>query len=132
MSDDDTVRFQATPGVWSAPAPPARAVRHAYPLAVRNHGLGTAIGLLMRSLPYAIARFGILLACTVACMIWLVVTLGGAAWLGTHVASAFGVAWFVVCAVGVGWFWFAVLRYALHLVECGHVAVLTELITRGQ
>jgi uncharacterized membrane protein YhaH (DUF805 family) len=38
----------------------------------------------------------------------------------------------VLCVVGVGWFWGTVLRYALHLLACGHVAVLTELIVRGQ
>ncbi len=133
MSDDETIRFVPNQGrsPWSATAPLA-AVRHTYPLAVRDHGLGTAISLLMQSLPYAIARFGILLACTVACIVWLVITFGGAAWLGTHIAGAFGVVWFVVCAVGVGWFWGAVLRYLLHLLACGHVAVLTDLITRGQ
>jgi hypothetical protein len=107
-------------------------VRHSYALSVRDHGLATAIGLLGRSLPYALARFGILLAYSFACIVWIVVAFGGAAWLGDHVAAAFGVAWFVVCAVGIGWFWGTVLRYALHLLACGHVAVLTELITRGQ
>ena len=86
----------------------------------------------MQSLPYALARFAILLGYTVACIVWLVVTFGGAAWLGTHIAGAFGVAWFVVCVVGIGWFWGAVLRYLLHLLACGHVAVLTDLITHGR
>ncbi len=121
--------FVPNPSAWTqAPAP----VRHAYGLVVRDHGLGTAFGLLMRSLPYALARFGILMAWSVACIIWIVVAFGGAAWLSTHVAQAFGVVWLIVCIVGVGWFWGAVLRYALHLLACGHVAVLTELITRGQ
>ena len=40
--------------------------------------------------------------------------------------------WLVACVVGVGWFWGAILRYVLHLLACGHVAVLTELITRGR
>jgi hypothetical protein len=135
MSDDDTVRFVPNAGAWSATpaAPPAFApVRHGYALAVRDHGLGSAISLLMQSLPYALARFAILLGYTVACIIWLVIAIGGAAWLGTHIAGAFGVAWFVACAVGIGWFWGAMLRYLLHLLACGHVAVLTELITSGQ
>jgi hypothetical protein len=126
---DERAGAVPNPSVWSR-VPPS--VRHSYGLAVRDHGLGTAIGLLMQSLPYAAARFGILLAWTVACIIWMVVTFGGAAWLGTHIAGAFGVVWFIACAVGIGWFWGAVLRYALHLLACGHVAVLTELITKGQ
>jgi hypothetical protein len=137
MSDDDTARFVPNQGAWSGttatPPPTAFApVRHSYPLAVRDHGIGTAISLLMRSLPYALARFGILLGYTVACIVWLVITFGGAAWLSTHIAGAFGVVWFVLCVVGIGWFWGAVLRYLLHLLACGHVAVLTDLITRGQ
>jgi len=74
-------------------------VRHVYPLAVRDHGSATAFGLLMRSLPYALARFVVLLISAIACIIWAVVAFGGAAWLGTRVASAFGVVWLVVCVV---------------------------------
>lgn len=47
-------------------------------------------------------------------------------------ASAFAIAWLALCVVGVGWFWGTVLRYTLHLLTCGHVAVLTELITKGK
>src|SRR5471030_2556608 len=90
------------PNIWTH-VPPA--VRHSYGLSVRDHGLATAIGLLSKSSPYAFARFGILLAYVVACIIWIVIAFGGAAWLGSHVAGAFGVMWFVLCVVGVGWFW---------------------------
>ena len=137
MSDDNANRFVPNPGAWSTPSATAfqsafAPVRHSYPLAVRNHGLGTAISLLMQSLPYALARFAIQFGYTVACIVWLVITLGGAVWLATHTANAFGLVWFVICVVGIGWFWGAVLRYLLHLLACGHVAVLTDLITRGQ
>ena len=123
MEDDETVIM----GPRGAPQ-----VRHAYPLAVRDHGVAAAFALLMQSLPYAVARFGILLAYSVACIIGLVVAFGGAAWLGNHIASAFGFIWLVGCLASVGWFWATVLRYVLHLLACGHVAVLTELITKGQ
>jgi hypothetical protein len=129
MPSDDTIRVPAGAGVWTAGAAPA--VRHAYPLAVRDHGLATAVSLLMQSLPYALARFGILLGYSIACIVWIVIAFGGAAWLGSHIAGAFGFIWLLGCIVGVGWFWGAVLRYALHLLACGHVAVLTELITKG-
>jgi hypothetical protein len=131
MSDDNTMRPAPGSG-WGTPTPPPAAVRHSYPLAVRDHGLATAIALLIQSLPYALARFGILLAYAVACIIWIVITVGGAAWLSKHIAGIFGVIWLLGCLVGVGWFWGAVLRYVLHLLSCGHVAVLTELITRGK
>jgi hypothetical protein len=111
---------------------PQQPVRSVYPLKVRDHSLGVAAGLLIRSLPYALARFAIQIAFTVAIIIWMVVAFGGAAWLGGHIAGAFGVVWLIVCLVGVGWFWGTVARYLLHLIACGHVAVLTELITHGQ
>jgi hypothetical protein len=120
------------PSGWGTPVPPPPLVRHSYGLTVRDHGLATAVSLLMRSLPYALARFGILLAYSVACIVWIVIAFGGAAWLSKHIAGVFGFVWLLGCLVGVGWFWGAVLRYALHLLACGHVAVLTELITRGQ
>jgi hypothetical protein len=119
---------RAAPGAFGAGA----GVRHAYPLAVRDHGLATAFGLLLRSLPYALARLGLLLAYTIGCIVWLVVAIGGGAWLGAHIAEAFGGIWIILCLVGIGWFWATVLRYTLHLVACGHVAVLTELITHGK
>jgi hypothetical protein len=134
MPSDQPPPNAPPPSVWTtAPAaPPAASIPHSYPLVVRDHGLVTAFGLLMQSLPYALARCGILLAYSLGGIIWLVITFGGAAWLSTHIANAFGVVWFILCVVGIGWFWGAVLRYLLHLIACGHVAVLTELITRGQ
>ena len=136
MPDDETIGHVPNASAWAAapiPGPaPLHAVRHAYGLAVHDHGLATAMSLMVRSWPYALARFGILLACAVACIIWIVVAFGGAAWLGHHIAGAFGLIWLVLCVAGIGWFWGAVLRYALHLIACGHVAVLTELVTRGE
>jgi hypothetical protein len=107
-------------------------IPHHYPLAFRNSGLMASIGLLLRSLPYAIMRFAVLLSFSVACIVWIVIAVGGAVWAGAHIAGVFGFAWFVSCAVVAGWFWTAILRYTLHLIECGHVAVLTELIVHGK
>lgn len=106
-------------------------IPHHYPLAVRNSGLMASVGLLLRSLPYAFVRFAVLLAFSVACIVWIVVMIGGAVWAGTHIAGIFGLVWFVSCAIMAGWFWTAILRYMLHLIECGHVAILTDLIVHG-
>jgi hypothetical protein len=100
-------------------------------LAVRNHSLSTAFSLLMQSLPYALARFGILIAASFICIVYAIITIGGAAWLGTHIAQAFGWVWFIGCASAAFWAWTTLLRYGFHLLACGHVAVLTELIVRG-
>ena len=108
------------------------AIPHSYPLAVRGAGLGTAISLMLRSLPYALMRFGVLLIYSLATIVWLAAMAGGAAWLGAHVASAFSLVWVIGCLAVGGGVWTLLLRYALHLIECGHVAVLTELITHGK
>ena len=113
------------PGV--VPLPPPRV----YPLAVRDASMSTAIGLVVRTMPYALARFAVLLAVSIAVIVWLVVMIGGAAWLGTHIASVFGWVWAIGCLLLAGFIWSTLLRYLLHLIECGHVAVLTELITKG-
>jgi hypothetical protein len=107
-------------------------IPHHYPLAVRDSSFTASIGLLARSLPYALMRFAVLLAFSVACIVWIVITIGGSVWAAAHIAGVFGFAWFISCAIVAGWFWTAILRYLLHLIECGHVAVLTELIVHGR
>ena len=130
MSDPGFEPTHPAPG--SAWGPAVAPVRHGYPLATRNASLSAAIALMSQSLPYAAARFGVLLAASIIAIIWLAVMIGGGAWLGAHIASVFGWVW------GIGWLlcgsfvWGTILRYALHLIECGHVAVLTDLITKGR
>jgi hypothetical protein len=108
------------------------AIVPSYPLAVRSYSLFSAFGLLLRTLPYALARFAVLMTFSLASIIWVIVTLGGSFWLGAHVAPAFGWVWFLSGAFLAGWFWIASLRYFLHLIDCGHVAVLTQLIVQGR
>ena len=120
---------------WVTPATPAMtaaAVRHAYPLAVRNPSLATAIGLVIQSLPYAIMRFAVLMTASIVVLIWAAITIGGAVFLGTHIAHIFGWIWGITGFLCASFIWGTIVRYALHLIECGHVAVLTELITRGK
>lgn len=125
---DDTDRT----GDRSAESSDGRGIPHSYPLVAHDHGLATALGLLIKTLPYALARWGVLMGSAVACGGWIVAGAGGAAWLGTHVSMAFGVCWLVGALLIGGWIWGGALRYVLHLVACGHVAVLTELITQGR
>ncbi len=121
-----------TPSSWSSPAAPPPRMPHSYTLAVRDASMTTAVGLVMRTLPYALMRFVVLLAVSIAVIVWLVVMIGGAAWLGEHIATVFGWVWAIGCLAVAGFVWSTLLRYLLHLIECGHVAVLTELITKGQ
>jgi hypothetical protein len=56
---------------------PAPAIRHSYPLAIQDAGLGTAFGLLMRTLPFLLVRLGILVAFTfLGLAVWAVALLG--------------------------------------------------------
>ena len=127
MSSD--VSFFATSGGHSHPY---QSVRHSYPLAVRDAGLATAASLVARTLPYALARLGLLLAFAIGTILWAGITFGGAAWLEARVAGPIAAVWLVAGLAAFGFAWFTVLRYVLHLVACGHVAVLTDLIVHGR
>jgi hypothetical protein len=110
---------------------PDAPVRHSYPLAVTQAGFGTAISLVMRTLPYALLRFGILVAFTLATVAWFAITFGGAALLGAKVHPWIGIGWLIAGLGTYGYLWWFIVRYALYLIKAGHVAVLTELITKG-
>jgi hypothetical protein len=110
---------------------PEAAVRHSYPLAVEQPGFGTALSLLTRTLPYALVRFGILVGFTLATVFWFVITFGGASFLAAKVHPWIGIGWLIAGIGGYGYLWWFVVRYALYLIQAGHVAVLTELVTTG-
>ena len=112
--------------------PPLPPVRHNYPLAIQEPGFGTAFGLLMRTLPYALVRFGVSLLASLLTIVFWVIALGGGAWLGAKVAPAVGWIWAIGFLIAFGFFWRLFLRYVLYLIKCGHIAVLTELIVKGQ
>lgn len=111
---------------------PDAPVRHSYPLAIEGAGFGTAVALVARTLPYAVVRFGILLGFSFVTIIWLLLTFGGAAWLGATTWPLVGIGWMVVGLGLYGYVWWLIVRYALYLIQAGHIAVLTELITTGQ
>ncbi|HEY3383297.1 MAG TPA: hypothetical protein VGK32_16110 [Vicinamibacterales bacterium] len=118
----------ASPTSFSHPDAP---VRHSYPLAVTQAGFGTAVSLVARTLPYALVRFGILVGFTLVTVAWFGATFGGAALLGARIHPFVGVGWMIVGLGGYGYAWWFVVRYALYLIQAGHVAVLTELMTNG-
>jgi hypothetical protein len=111
---------------------PNEPVRHSYPLSVQNADLSTAMGLVIRTAPYALGRFGVLFAASVVTLIWYVVTFGGLALLARAIHPLAGIVWFVAGCVMYGYLWRTLVRYFLYMLKAGHIAVLTELITRGQ
>lgn len=110
---------------------PDEPIRHSYPLAIESAGLGTAVGLLRRTLPYALMRFAILFTVTVVTIIWGCTTFGGAAFLGQKLHPWVGSAWMFGGMGLYGYVWRFILRYTLYLIKCGHIAVLTELMTEN-
>jgi hypothetical protein len=131
LKQESIMETSASPAVPPVAAPGGD-VRHAYPLAIRDASIGTALKLFLKTLPYALARFGILLALSVAAILWGVVTFGGGAWIGEKLHPYAGFGWIAVGCGGLGWVWAFILRYALYLIKCGHVAVLTELVVHGR
>lgn len=111
---------------------PDQPIRHSYPLAIQKAGLGTAINLLRKTLPYALVRFGILLGVTIGTIIWMAATVGGGAWLAESVHPWVGGGWMIGGFGAYGYLWYTILRYFLYLIKAGHIAVLTELITNDR
>lgn len=107
-------------------------VRHNYPLAIRDASVATAINLFLKTLPFALVRFAILLAVTLVTVVWGLITFGGASWLAASVHDIFGLVWLAGGCSIYGYLWYFIVRYSLYLIKCGHIAVLTELITHGQ
>ncbi len=124
-------QMQMPPPQMQMPPPGGYNIPHNYPLAIGQPGLGTAIGLLMRTMPYAMVRFGVSMLASILTIVFWVIALGGGAWLGAKVAPAVGWIWAIGFLVAFGFFWRLILRYVLYLIKCGHIAVLTELITKG-
>jgi hypothetical protein len=98
---------------------------------IADAGVMTAFGLLMKTIPYVLIRFGMLVAATIVTVLWFGITFGGASFLGDKVHPWIGWGW-LVSGVGIyGWVWSVFVRYALYLIKCGHIAVLTELLMTG-
>jgi hypothetical protein len=110
---------------------PDAPVRHSYPLAIDHAGFGTAFSLVMQTLPYAVVRFAILLAFSFGTIAWFVATFGIGAWLGAKI-GLLGLAWMIAGLGLYGYLWWAIVRYGLYLIQAGHIAVLTELVTTGR
>jgi hypothetical protein len=111
---------------------PTEPVRHSYPLSVQNADLSTAFGLVLRTLPYALGRFAVLFATSLVTLVWYVVTFGGWALLARAIHPLAGLVWFIAGCFMYGYLWKTLVRYFLYMLKAGHIAVLTELVTRGQ
>lgn len=120
------------PETPSAHSHPDQPVRHSYPVVITDAGFATSVGLMMRTLPYVLTRLGILLAASILTIVWMTITLGGTAFLAQKIHPWVGYGWLFTGLGAYGWIWMTVVRYFLYLLKCGHIAVLTELVTTGQ
>ena len=115
------------PSNYSHPDSP---VRHSYPVAVTDAGIGTAIGLCLRTSPFILMRLGVLVAFTVAAVVWLAFC-GGIAYLfsGKNHEGGGGVILFLIGFGLPAGLYYWLRQYILYLLKLGHIAVLTRFIT---
>lgn len=112
---------------------PDQPVRHSYPVKITDDGFFSALNLTLRTGPYILLRLGLMIGFTLVAVIWLGLC-GGLAYLfsGKDGGGGGGVVLFlfgIILPAGV-FFWFK--QYVLYLLKCGHVAVLTKLMTDGE
>ena len=121
----------ASPATDEGHSHPDRPVRHTYPVAQTAFGFGGALQLLGKTMPYLAARLATLMLLSTVGLVYWVVAIAGFLFLG-HKAVILAWAWLVVAAVAAGFVWRVVVRYFLYLLKMGHIAVLTDLITKGR
>jgi len=107
-------------------------IRHAYPLSVTSASFTSAFILNLRTLPYAFVRFFLHAVHAIVGLIFFFATIVCAVVVGKSVHPWAGVAVLFVgiFVYGILWAWW--FRYALFAVKCGHIACLTDLVTRGK
>ncbi|NCB47828.1 hypothetical protein EOM81_12555, partial [bacterium] len=105
-------------------------VKHNYPLAIEDASFKTAFSLLLKTMPYTLLRFGILVLISIVTVIWTGITLGGYAGLVNMKFDTLAMLWGFFSVGSYGGLWGLVIRYSLYMVKCGHIAVITELITK--
>lgn len=124
--------MQAYGGYGAPPPQTAGAIRHAYPLTVTSASFTSALVLNLRTLPYAFVRFFVHLVHAIVAIALIGGAIAAAVVVGNAVHPYAGVAVFIggLVIYGVLWAWW--FRYFLYAIKCGHVAVLTDLVTRGK
>ncbi len=118
---------------YGGPPPHAPgSIRHAYPLTSTSTGFFPALFLNVRTLPYAFVRFFLHLVHAVVGLLFIGGTIALAAFVGSkvHPAAGLGVLLAGIVLYGAVWGWW--FRYLLYAVKCGHIACLTDLVTRGK
>lgn len=111
---------------------PAAGCLHAYPVAVRTPGFFAALKLSFKAFPYALFRFlhWCLFSTVSAIMLALILGVGTA--LTVYVQKWVGVGVLLGGVIAWGFLWLPFMERKTFATQCGHIAILTELITQGR
>lgn len=112
--------------------PRAEGCPHAYPVHAREAGFGPALKLAMKVLPYSLFRFAHWSAFAAASTAMLLVTLGLGSWLTVAVHKWAGVVVIFGGLIPFALLWLPFVERKTFGTKCGHIGLLTELITHGK
>ncbi len=91
--------------------------------------LGAALGLLRRSMPILLVRFGVMLAFWAVAIIYLLIT-GGIALLVGQVSGLVGLILFLIALGAMYPLYRLAYRYVFYMIKAAHIAVIAELLVR--
>jgi len=111
---------------------PVQGCPHAYPVTVKTPGFGSALKLSLKVLPYGLFRFAHWSAFAAISTVMLVAVLGLGTWLTVAVNRWVGVAVIFGGLIPFALLWLPFVERKTFGTKCGHIGLLTELITRGQ
>lgn len=118
------------------PAPtavaPTAGCPHDYPVAQSQGGFVAAVGLSLKVLPYALFRLAHASMYTAISIAMVVVSMGIGSWVTMSINRWVGVVLVVGTMVPLVMFWLPFVERKTFGVKCAHIAILTDLITKGR
>lgn len=105
---------------------------HTYAIAERKTGFFVALRLSLKLLPYALFRFAHWSMFTAISIAMVVAALGLGTFLSIAVNKWVGVVLIFGGLIPFAWFWLPFVERKTFGAKCAHIAMLTELITKGQ
>ncbi len=115
----------------AAPAQRAAGCPYDYPVANSGRGFFAAAGISMKALPFALYRLAYGSMYTAISIAMAVAALGVGTWLTVSVNRWAGVVLILGTMIPLVLFWLPFVERKTFGVKCAHIAILTELITKG-
>ncbi|MEM7153984.1 MAG: hypothetical protein AAF799_14130 [Myxococcota bacterium] len=104
---------------------------HDYPVSAAEDGFFAALGLSFKVLPYALFRLAHWSMYTAISITMVVASLGLGTWLTVSVNKWAGIVLILGTLVPIVMFWLPFVERKTFGAKCAHIAILTELITKG-